>query len=182
MEKQIARKDEYGPNNIIKIDLSDDDEVEVSSKSVVGFAEQEKRHHVKTPETEPEQKNMDNVSLDLENVDGSTSSKNQQANDSNGLPVSNNRSHSTQKTASAYTQKNKINSKMLKCRLCTYTAKWPSALSRHMRTHTGEKLYKCHYCSKCYSDSRNLQNHLKTHDDGDDDENSCGHRRCHICK
>lgn len=49
----------------------------------------------------------------------------------------------------------------LKCHLCTYVAKWPSDLHRHMLVHSVEKRYKCTYCSRRYKYKFDLNMHLR---------------------
>ncbi|XP_033754813.1 zinc finger protein 208-like [Pecten maximus] len=49
----------------------------------------------------------------------------------------------------------------LKCCYCTYHAKWPSDLQRHMVVHTVEKRYKCPHCNKQYKYVGDLNVHLR---------------------
>ncbi|OWF48211.1 uncharacterized protein LOC110453388 [Mizuhopecten yessoensis] len=49
----------------------------------------------------------------------------------------------------------------LKCCYCTYQAKWPSDLQRHMVVHTVEKRYKCPHCNKQYKYVGDLNVHLR---------------------
>ncbi|XP_060075259.1 zinc finger protein 208-like [Ylistrum balloti] len=49
----------------------------------------------------------------------------------------------------------------LKCCYCTYIAKWPSDLQRHMVVHTVEKRYKCPHCNKQYKYVGDLNVHLR---------------------
>ncbi|KAI0213740.1 hypothetical protein LSAT2_001191 [Lamellibrachia satsuma] len=52
----------------------------------------------------------------------------------------------------------------LKCSHCSYFAKWPSDLHRHMLVHSIEKRFKCRYCGKKYKYRFDLNMHLrKTH-------------------
>ncbi|XP_069113181.1 zinc finger protein 142-like [Argopecten irradians] len=49
----------------------------------------------------------------------------------------------------------------LKCCYCSYQAKWPSDLQRHMVVHTVEKRYKCPHCNKQYKYVGDLNVHLR---------------------
>ena len=52
----------------------------------------------------------------------------------------------------------------LRCSHCSYIAKWPSDLHRHMMVHSIEKRFKCRYCGKKYKYRFDLNMHLrKTH-------------------
>ena len=52
----------------------------------------------------------------------------------------------------------------LRCTHCSYIAKWPSDLHRHMMVHSIEKRFKCRYCAKKYKYRFDLNMHLrKTH-------------------
>eukprot|EP01084_Bolivina_argentea_P224890 380175_1 len=51
------------------------------------------------------------------------------------------------------------------CPYCTYTTKYQSNLSSHIKTHTGEKPYACTHmeCIKRFATSQSLMDHLKRH-------------------
>lgn len=49
----------------------------------------------------------------------------------------------------------------LKCSHCSYLAKWPSDLHRHMLVHSVEKRFKCTYCHRRYKYKFDLNMHLR---------------------
>ncbi|EAQ1076922.1 C2H2-type zinc finger protein [Salmonella enterica subsp. enterica serovar Give] len=49
------------------------------------------------------------------------------------------------------------------CSRCSRTFTSPSALVRHMRTHTGERPYVCRACGQAFQTSGNLTVHMRTH-------------------
>ena len=49
----------------------------------------------------------------------------------------------------------------LKCSHCSYLAKWPSDLRRHMLVHSIEKRFRCQYCNKRYKYQFDLNMHIR---------------------
>ncbi len=49
----------------------------------------------------------------------------------------------------------------MKCSHCSYLAKWPSDLRRHMLVHSIEKRFRCHLCNKKYKYQFDLNMHMR---------------------
>ena len=64
---------------------------------------------------------------------------------------------------SLHTQFCKGHQKAYKCSKCPYTARSPSALNYHQKTHSGEKPFACRFCSYRTILKRSLIVHLRTH-------------------
>lgn len=48
-----------------------------------------------------------------------------------------------------------------RCHFCSYKAKFPSMIIRHVRCHLGEKPFKCYECNYASAEKSNLNRHLR---------------------
>ena len=57
-----------------------------------------------------------------------------------------------------------VGSKLVhECTLCGKAFPEPNKVTRHMRTHTGDRPYPCTTCGQAFSESGNLTTHMRTH-------------------
>ncbi|XP_029842262.4 zinc finger protein 782 [Ixodes scapularis] len=49
------------------------------------------------------------------------------------------------------------------CEFCPYTSLYQIDVTRHERTHTGEKPFRCSVCEMAFAQIGNLQTHMRTH-------------------
>lgn len=71
----------------------------------------------------------------------------------------------TSKTAFQAHQRNhsKESDDPYRCNICAKTFAVPARLTRHYRTHTGEKPFRCEFCNKSFSVKENLSVHRRIH-------------------
>ena len=52
---------------------------------------------------------------------------------------------------------------VFRCNLCDKIFSYKSLLSRHMRSHTGEKPFQCEICSRAFKQQVHLDQHIRSH-------------------
>ena len=48
------------------------------------------------------------------------------------------------------------------CNFCSQFMRYKCDMTRHIRTHTGEKLFQCSICSKGFNRKAHMQGHMQT--------------------